>query len=391
MTRFYKQKGVAVTLALTMLMALFLTPAPRTLGADHGDGPGSSNDQPCDIADVYLFPDPNDSSKVVVIETSRGFIVPGEAVNFGFFDHNVRHTLNFETTGDATPDKSISVTFSPITAGGTAQTATVTLPNGSTFTAQTTPSTLAANPLPPTITNDPASGVSFFAGMVDDPFFFDIPGFARFRNSVLSGAPDASTLQRGRDSFAGYNILAIALSVPVSAFGPIPTGVLGVESRTQRQRFQLVQNGSFTGVGNYQTVDRMGNPGLNVLIVPFSLKNLYNAASTEDDAAGKFAGDIVGVLKALGTNDANIGTLASIYVAKGDFVRLNLSQPAGFPNGRRLQDDVVDTFLFVATNGLITTGDNANGNDVPLRTSFPYLAPPQQPRAPGVIDDNTRN
>jgi hypothetical protein len=63
---------------------------------------------------------------------------------------------------------------------------------------------------------------------------------------------------------------------------------------------------------------------------------------------------------------------------------------AGFPNGRRPADDVVDTFLFLVTNGAITTGDNVNSNDVPFRNTFPFLASPQQPRASGT-DDNTRN
>ena len=62
---------------------------------------------------------------------------------------------------------------------------------------------------------------------------------------------------------------------------------------------------------------------------------------------------------------------------------------AGFPNGRRLQDDVIDTILTIVNNGS-PLGDNVNGNDVAFRDVFPYLAPAQQPRDPGVIDDNTR-
>src|SRR5437763_1653029 len=71
-----------------------------------------------------------------------------------------------------------------------------------------------ANPF--TVTTDPASGVSFFAGLTDDPFFFDIVGFNRFVASVLAGAPNAAHLSRGRDSFAGYNIHMITLSIPAS-------------------------------------------------------------------------------------------------------------------------------------------------------------------------------
>ena len=62
-----------------------------------------------------------------------------------------------------------------------------------------------------TIKNDIASGVSFFAGLTDDPFYFDIVGFNRFVASVLAENPDVTALQRARDSFAGYNIHMIVL------------------------------------------------------------------------------------------------------------------------------------------------------------------------------------
>ena len=107
-------------------------------------------------------------------------------------------------------------------------------------------------------------------------------------------------------------------------------------------------------------------------------------------------------LTALGTNQANINFLASLAVSNGDLLRLNLNTAnigngggtnaeAAFPNGRRLGDDTVDTLLTVITNGGITTGDNVNGNELPLLNEFPFLALPHQPRNPGVLDDQTRN
>ena len=121
-----------------------------------------------------------------------------------------------------------------------------------------------------------------------------------------------------------------------------------------------------------------------------------------DDAGGQFAADIVATLQALGTNASNINTLAEVAVVHGDFLRLNVSIPnsgpggghnpaASFPNGRRLRDDVIDILLNIITNGALTTGDNVDANDVPLGNVFPFLAPPHQPRATGVIDDKTRN
>jgi hypothetical protein len=58
----------------------------------------------------------------------------------------------------------------------------------------------------------------------------------------------------------------------------------------------------------------MGIPAVNVALIPFARKNEYNRALPISDAAGQFAGDIVGTLRALGTNDTNIGILASVAV-----------------------------------------------------------------------------
>ncbi len=401
----FRKTIAPVAAVLTLTLAMALAPAPQIKASDHGDAPINSNDQAIDQGDTYAFLDPNDNSKVIIALTVRGFIVPGEAVNFGFFDSRVRYRFEIETTGDARPDQSINITFPERTSPTTPQMATVELPFGQVFTAPTTLPTLAGTPNPPTITTDAASGVAFFAGEVDDPFFFDIPGFARFRASVLAGAPDPTQFNRGRDSFSGYNILAIALSIPASLFrlqrtsGNPDANVIGVQSLTQRREETIITRAGIVGVGKFRTLDRSGNPGLNALVIPFGRKDEYNFATPLDDSRGQFAGDIVATLGALGTNATNIGILASVYVARGDYLRLNISVPntgtgggsnpeAAFPNGRRLGDDIVDTFLFFVANQNVLR-DNVNSNDVPFRDTFPFLAPPQQPRASG--DDNTRN
>jgi Domain of unknown function (DUF4331) len=403
-----RNKTALTLLVVTMAFAVMLTPLPAGNASDHADAPINANDQGIDQGDTYAFLDPNDNSRLILALTVRGFIVPGEAVNLAFFDPGVRYRFELDLNLDARPDNFIDVNFTPRTSPTAPQQATIMLPFGQVFTAPTTVPTLAGTPNPFTITTDSATGVQFFAGEIDDPFFFDIPAFSRLRASILAGSPDLSVLQRGRDTFAGYNILAIVFSIPVSylRLGPSagnPTGtVLGVDSLTQRQRRLTALRGApFVGSGGFVTLDRSGNPGLNSLVIPFLRKDEYNSATLLDDANGRFAGDIVATLKALGTNDTNIGILASVYVAKGDALHLDTSVPnsgpgggnrtgAGFPNGRRPADDVVDLFLFLVSNGGITTGDNVNANDVPFTNTFPFFAPPQQPRASGV-DDNTRN
>ena len=85
-------------------------------------------------------------------------------------------------------------------------------------------------------------------------------------------------------------------------------------------------------------------------------------------------------LKALGTNDTNIGILASVAVP--DTLKFDPSLPSRFPNGRALSDDVVDTLLFFIFNqpsDASTASDGVSANDVPFLTTFPYVAPPHQP------------
>lgn len=379
--------------AIAILLAAWapIVPLPAE-AADHADSPLVAEDRAADLADTYVFVDPTDATKVVIAMTVQGFIVPGEAVNFVGFSPNIRYRFEIETTGDPRSDKFIDVSFSPRAASNAPQTATISLPNSRTFTAPTTVPTVAQTPPPFVVTTDAASGADFFAGEVDDPFFFDIPGFARFRASVLAGSPDPSTLARGRDTFAGYNTMAIAVRIPISLLG-LSGNVVGVNSVTQRQVTQKVlKTGEVAGRGSkYRNIDRAGIPGINAVIIPFARKNEFNAASTSDDAAGRFAGDIVATLTALGTNEENINILASVAVTNGDMLRLDVTNTTGgFPNGRRLQDDVIDTLLFFIANQN-TLGDSVSGNDVPFTSAFPYFGLPHQPLNTGVVDDNTRN
>jgi hypothetical protein len=392
-------------LALTIAASIMLTPAPRIEAADHGDAPLTAHDLGADLNDAYMFLDPNDNSKVIMIMTVHGFIVPAEASNFGIFDPAIRYRFELENTGDAKPDAFIDVTFSPrvaVNGAPQAQTATINFSgfaNNRSFTAPSTNSSNTADVAPtPVITTDATTGVSFFAGLTDDPFFFDIPAFGRFVASVRAGTPNPSVFQRGRDSFAGYNTLAIAFSIPVSLLRN-GGNQIGLSCDTQRHSPQIYNSrtGEVTGFGRWVNVDREGIPAVNVALVPFNSKNAYNAANTIDDANGRFAPGIISTLDLFGTNATFKAILASVAVNRGDILRLDLTKPntgtnpeASFPNGRRLQDDVIDILLTLVNNGN-TLGDNVNANDMPFRTTFPFLAPSQQPRVPGTIDDSTRN
>jgi hypothetical protein len=387
--------------AIAAATALFFT-SPPLRAADHGDAPNVAGDQAADLGDTYAFLDPNDNTQVVLIMTFRGFIVPGEAVNFVTFDPNVLYRFDIENTGDAKADLGIDVTFSPRTAAAEPQTATIKIPGHKTFTAPTTIATQAAVAPVPTVTTRNSGTIKFFAGEVDDPFFFDIPAFARFLASVKAGTPDATVFSRGRDTFAGYNILAIAVSVPAELIrGKSTNNIIGVDAATFRRTPTYGETGVFKSKGKFRQIDRSGNPAVNVALIPFARKNEYNARGPRDDAKGRFADDIVGILKGLGTDDAHIAALAGVAVTHGDYEHLDLSIPntgaqggtnaaAAFPNGRRLSDDAIDTILSIIANGAALS-DNVGANDVTFRNEFPFLAAPHQPLPSGTLDDNTRN
>jgi hypothetical protein len=373
----------------------FLAGLPPGMAADHGDAPFASVKRSADLNDLYVFLDPNDNDRVVVILTAVGFTVPGEAVNFSVFDHELVFEFQFETTFDARPDQRIQVRFSrKRESGDNPQTATIILPDGERFEALTTSSNLGDVPPEPTITTGPED-IDFFAGSADDPFFFDIPGFARFVASVPGGA-DPTLLERGRDTFAGYNTLAIAFSFPVSFFGPLTDDTLGVNVAVRDPR--------------RRQIDQVATPGVNVVFVPFDLKDVQNRSSTVQNTRNRIPAAIVDTLEALGTNDDNIALLADLVVTNGDFVRVDTTvantgpgggdnPDAGFPNGRRPGDDVINTTLAIVTNGAVTS-DNVEDDTGDLRRDeFPFLAPPIQPfpptNPPGTpessVDDLTQN
>src|ERR1700674_667288 len=111
--RFISTKPSTAVLVFLVAMAVLLAPASRLDAADHGDAPLTAHDLGADLNDVYMFLDPNDNSRLILIMTVHGFIVPGENVNFGIFDPAIRYRFELDTNGDAKPDGDIDVRFSP--------------------------------------------------------------------------------------------------------------------------------------------------------------------------------------------------------------------------------------------------------------------------------------
>jgi hypothetical protein len=408
-----------VALALTVVLAIQLTPPPPISASDHIDSPTIAQDRGSDIADMWAFLDPNDNSKVVMMMSTQGFIISGEHFGEVIFDHNIRYRFEIENTGDARPDLFVDVFYSRGLGRLTTQTATVRLSrarengdNGASRTLLVGPTTLSTQepqptpPPPPVVTTDPNTGVSFFGGNADDPFFLDDTGANRFVASSLMnpGHPDKSLLgfRQGRDTYAGFNTLITAVSIPAALLRG-DSNVIGINAVTQRKAVQVINNGAVTGFGDFENVDRDGNPLVNNGLIPARRKNEYNGATTQDDANHRFQADIVKDLRNFGTDNAHIKMILDVAVRKGDILRLDLTVPNtgpgggdnpnggfGHMGGRRLKDDVVDMIFTIINNGVPLT-DFVDANEVPLRNAFPFVADPTQPFPPGNNpDDHTR-
>ncbi len=440
------KKLVLFALVLTFALAFQLMPPPVTNASDHIDGPQLTNDHASDINDMWFFLDPNDNSRVVMIMTINPFLISSEIIGQAIFDHNLRYRFEIENTGNAEPDLFLDVRFNRGLGRETgAQTATITLPNGRTFTAPTNIPTQGADRLdrePPAlnVTTDAISGASLFAGVTEDPFFLDNTAANRyvlssvrnpgnpnrevFRNRAGFNAPDGSDPnsdhQRagqlpgqarnvgqdqgpGRDTYAGFSTLTIAVSVPVASVrGPVGHE-LGLNGVTQRQQTQTVRtDGQVVGSGPFITVDREGVPLVNNGLIPPARKDEYNGAPTTADASGVFRADITQSLQNFGTNAANINTILNMIQVRGDILRLDFLIPNTGPGGgnntnggpannggRRLQDDVVDATFTLINNG-VPLGDFVDRNDFEFGNTFPFVAPQVMPNPNGNNSRDTR-
>ena len=276
------------------------------------------------------------------------------------------------------------------------------------------------------------AGGRSFAGQADDPFFLDLRVFDLLYGGNLS--------ETGHDTLDGYNVNTIALQVPRKALalkGSVSRNpVIGVWSTTDRRATTTYSASGASVSGPWVQVSRLGNPLVNEVVVPLKYKDAFNGLRPYQDhtvapVVAKVTDPIVphliesiygvaapatprndlveifltGICKACGPIQADLNSQqlnkdvkASAFVP-ADELRLNLavaptSSPnrlgvlggdlAGFPNGRRLTDDVVDIAVQAmegaAQSGHLVSalakGDGVNHNDVKFGTTFPYVALP---------------
>ncbi|MCD0482027.1 DUF4331 domain-containing protein [Streptacidiphilus sp. ASG 303] len=416
-------------LAAAALVVLQATPAAAS---SHREAPLISGQPQYDNTDLYAFVSPDKPDTTTLIANWTPFEDPTGGPNFYPFPTDARYEVNIDNDGDALPDLVYRWSFRTSTR------------NGSTFLYNTGPVTslddpdlnvrqtydlelvhlshghrtsvqkLAANaPVAPSDVGrasmpDYASlrhhavsrlydGSTGFAGQADDPFFLDLRVFDLLYGGDLS--------EVGDDTLRGYNVNTVALQVPthmLTADAQHP--VIGIWSTTSRQSALSK---------DWEQVSRLGNPLVNEVVIPVAEKDRFNASKPRDDAQflrrvtnpelpklleavhripapAEPRDDLVQVFltgvpklnEVVGGRPSEVLRLNTAVRPAAEPKRLGVldGDTAGFPNGRRLTDDVVDIALQAVTGELrgarSDLGDAVDANDVDFEKAFPYVALP---------------
>lgn len=288
-----------------------------------------------------------------------------------------------------------------------------------------------------------SDGSTVFAGPRDDAFFvdlgsiFDLGGLRPF-NGLHVVPLDADKFgDKGIDGVSGYNTHTISLQIPITALTADGKGAsetskptLGIYASASRQSTRVLRrNGKIENRGPWIQVSRLGNPLINEVIIPIGEKDYWNSQRPVDDhqfqeyyESPELAGLINFLYPALeDVNTTGRADLVAVLLTgvpglnftgdtPADLLRLNVAiaptgpvgtgdplgvlagELDGFPNGRRLEDDVTDIELKAVAegygeflNGLLglpnrspnnLVGDGVDANDKPFLRSFPYQAAP---------------
>jgi hypothetical protein len=450
----------AATLAASGVALL----APGTSSASsHREAPLTSANPLADNTDVYAFVSPDKPMMTTLIANWVPFQEPAGGPNFyPFGTDGYRYNIKVDANGDNISDTTYQWTFQSIDKRGTntflynngpvttlkdanllfRQTYTlakITMP-GNVRTvlvdnAPVAPSHVGNVSIPSyaglrdeAITSVPGGGKSY-AGQAEDPFFLDLRVFDLLYGTKLQ--------ETGSDTLAKYNVNSIALQVPTAELtaGGDGSGIVGVWSTTDQQTMELGK-GTATPTGPFVQVSRLGAPLVNEVVVPAGLKDAFNSlrpeqdknipavvAKVNDPEVPKLIEAIYGIpAPKTPRDDLFAAFLTGIeglnkppQSAPAEMLRLNTGikpsanpnrlgvlagDNAGFPNGRRLADDVVDIEL-QALEGAIRTGklnpaltDKVDQNDRPFGKTFPYLALPtsgSSTKARGTTVDSGAN
>ena len=458
-------------------MALLVLAPASVFASSHREAPISALDHSADVTDWYAFVSYDHPDRVTMILNVDGFLEPSNGPNYFPFDPNVRYVMNVDNNqsgkagiqfvfrfkteirqpgvftgfvGGIAGIPQITALDGPGSEGlSLRQTYTVTMIKNGIATDLAGGETLFAVPSnvgPLTMPKydelfnqgiyELGNNVRVFAGTVNDPFYIDLgAAFDSFNfrmnvGGILSASEDADdTHNYAPDAVAGFNVNSIVLEVPITMLtvdGQIhgagdKQAVIGTYGETDRQRIAVRRrNGTVSGEGSWQQVNREGNSLINELIIGTGSKDLFSVSDPANDS--QFASFFLDPLLAhVYSSVLNIpippaprtdllplvqymppicpGCTSSDTGPIADLLRLNTGIPptpvgsqkrlgflagdlAGFPQGRRPIDDVVDIASRAVVGILVdrvkfgaAVGDGVNTKGTGFRTTFPYVQP----------------
>jgi len=413
--------GIATVAVLAVLVGPTL--AGEGTASSHREAPLIAEDPSGDNTDLYAFRSPDKPSTLTIVSNWIPGEDPAAGPNWYTFSPSARYNVKIDRTGDGRADITYAFRFKtptgPLFLGNTTQPFTVTR-NGKAFATGTTP----PNNIGPRllgflgVKNYKAAaaksivskgGVKIFAGQRDDAFYGDIGAIfdlLGFRKSGTTGDKGG-----GKDFFAGYNVHAVALQIPIAQLDNA-RHTIGIWSTTDRRNVTVA--GKLKR--GWTQVSRLGNPLINEVIIPTSLKDAWNRGEPAQDAKYlKYYTDpllaaTINTVYKLGVPATDRDDLVAVLLTgipnvtftgarAADMLRINLAVPVtpagkvsrmgvlggdngGWPNGRRLGDDVIDIAEQAVAGFLkgkkLPLGDGVNSGDVANLPAFPYEAHPAE-------------
>ncbi len=439
-----------VTLGVALGLALITVVSPGFLVAsDHDDGEAELKGRNLNLTDLYAFREVDQNASVgpqcttATAQCDLIFIMNTNPRSVArqryFFSTGARYEFRAEraasptaaptAAGLASPDVTLRFEFDEPTTANQQSIKVTAIRDGQKLVATTTTSggAILTTPLTFPATSPVVNSVSLggstlqiFAGLREDPFFFDVEQYFRVRAGFAGLGPMVFFRSPGVDFTLGYNVNAIVVRVP-RAFLQASTSAttfdvwetisvpdeLKVRDALDQEGFIRFEDDDFV------QIERLARPAINEgLILSNDLLNAWNRVGPDCDARalagqqpcasvlGPVFAQAVATLAALGNNAAQIGGIVSSFVP--DVMRINTAIASGYANGaafdtagnitsgpkggRKILDDVIDITLIVVVPGGAPAGAviaNVESDNVAyspahqnLLNAFPYLAPP---------------
>ena len=419
--------------------------------SSHREAPLTAMDPMADNTDVYAWRNADEPDKVTLIANYIPFQKPDGGPNFYSFDPNVVYEIHVDNNGDAVEDITFQWRFTtevrnPATFLYNTGTVTslddpdlnvrqfyrLTRIDGPrrTGTARELSGRLPVPPpnIGPRSTpnyaglgggiQQLAGNIRVFAGQRDEGFYVDLAVFDLL--GVGSGQIE--------DSTAGFNVSSLAIQLPISALvrgggqpsATDPSAIIGVWATASRFATRTLSAGAQTHSGALVQVSRLGNPLVNEAVIDLARKDAFNGIEPTSDAVAldrvtdPEVPKLLNLIFGVDSPPAPRNDLVTIFltgipglnmpanVRPSEMLRLNTGVPpasnpdpmgvlrgdnAGFPNGRRVGDDVFDIVLQAAAGATPLTpafnrspnntlGDGISRNDVAYLPTFPYLGTP---------------